>query len=269
MIPTASRKLTVRKQQKAGQGGSSLRNCHMAWKCFVLAGSMCAVPLCSRYLCNVYLHRRNANISIWVGEEWLCGHWYKEQLQRLPSSSKTISCSHPPPWFWRDPFRMAGMPWVEVIWVEECVHAGVGTILKDTPCYLAGGSSIQPECADRDRKEASGQKQLLEMQWNQSTASLHLGGGWQGSCSGYFFPAFTSIWAESVKPGGSTPEGTCPTYNVKPNKNYHIESKETVLVTILFSPSAEQSPLLDSWAYINIWGSWPLPPSPQMERWER
>lgn len=55
-----------------------------------------------------------------------------------PLSSKTISRSHPPPGFWRDRFRMAAMPWVEVIWVEECVHEGVGTILKD-PVLLSRG----------------------------------------------------------------------------------------------------------------------------------
>lgn len=76
----------------------------------------------------------------------------------------------------------------------------------------------------------------------------------------YFFPAFTSTWACSIKPGESSREVTCPTCNVRPKPNYHIESKETVLAAILFSPSAEQGPLLASWAYTNV-GQFARPPT--------
>lgn len=53
------------------------------------------------------------------------GHWYKEHLQSLPSSHKSISCSHPHTSlllimdFENTSLEMAGIPWVEMTWVES------------------------------------------------------------------------------------------------------------------------------------------------------
>lgn len=48
------------------------------------------------------------------------GHWYKEQLQRFPSSHKSVSCSHPHTSLLpaldvgETPLGMADIPWVEM-----------------------------------------------------------------------------------------------------------------------------------------------------------
>lgn len=74
------------------------------------------------------------------------GHWYKEQLQRLPSSHKSISCSHPHtsllpgPDFGGTPLRMAGIPWVEITWVGS-VCMRLDTTLE-IPMFLSRLSSI-------------------------------------------------------------------------------------------------------------------------------
>lgn len=53
------------------------------------------------------------------------GHWYKEQLQRLPFTHQNIFCSHPHtsllpvPDLGETPLGMAEIQWVEMTWVES------------------------------------------------------------------------------------------------------------------------------------------------------
>lgn len=155
----------VRKQQKTGQGWSRLGSCHRAQKWFLPAESMfCAVPLCSRYNCNVYLHRRSANISIRVAQEWLCGRWYKEQLRRLPpSSNRSISTLTHHTWI------LERHLWEKPDW-PGCVCIRLATTLETPHVTQQKGFNIQKHTgrACTDGNKVSVRQQGFGKWWNQS-----------------------------------------------------------------------------------------------------
>lgn len=126
MIATASGPLArVEKQQKAGQYGGNLRNCHRS--SFCQQGAYFVLRLCAADTSVMFISIDGVQILAlgWLRND--SGHWYKEQLQRLPSSPKSVSCSHPHvstphSGFWRDTFRNG---W-DSLGVDdlggECVH---------------------------------------------------------------------------------------------------------------------------------------------------